>query len=306
MSKTNKFSGPGYLKLLSDNKFKDRIKKAYQLMESCNLCPRNCQVNRLKGEMGQCQTGKDLIISSYGPHHGEEAPLTGLRGSGTIFFSGCNLNCVFCQNYQISQQVAGRKISIPELAKIMLKLEGQGCHNINLVTPSHFAYHIIAAVYLAAKRGLKIPIVYNSSGYDSLTTLKLFDNIIDIYLPDFKYGSDGCGKKYARVKDYFSKASLAIKTMHKQVGLLQTDKKGIARRGLMIRHLLLPANLAESEKIFSYIAREIHPETYLNIMRQYYPSYQAHKYAELDTRLSSLEYQEALKKARDLGLKKIN
>ena len=297
---------PGYKKLYHSGELISRIKEAYRIFQKCEFCPHQCQVNRLADEQGRCGLGREIIISGQGPHHGEEAPLSGFRGSGTIFFSGCSLSCLYCQNYDISQLKRGRQVSTREIASIMLRLQQQGCHNINLVTPTHLIYQILAALYLACREGLNLPLVYNSSGYDSLIGLKLLDEVVDIYLPDFKYGSNKKAEKYSGIPDYFDRASQAVKTMHSQVGLLKTDKRGIARRGLLIRHLVLPENQAESEKIFKYIAEEIHPDSWVNIMQQYYPAYQAHNYPELSRRLSRREFSQTLQAARKAGLKPDN
>ncbi|MGM0420465.1 MAG: radical SAM protein [Bacillota bacterium] len=291
-----------YKKLYSSGELARRVKKAYQILQECTFCPHECQVDRLQDETGRCGLGKQVKIASFGLHHGEERALSGSEGSGTIFFSGCSLRCVFCQNYDISQQKQGNLTTIPQLAEIMLNLQKRGGHNINLVTPSHFIYHILAALYLASAQGLNIPLVYNTSGYDSPESLTLLDGVVDIYLPDFKYGDDELGAKYSGVPDYFSTASRAIKEMHDQVGLLERNSRGMAKQGLMIRHLVLPENQAATPKVLKFIAKKIHPDTYINIMEQYYPSYHASRFEKIQQSLSKSEFQDVLKEAQKCGL----
>lgn len=291
---------PSYLNL-SEKEWKERIEKAYSMLESCRVCPHECGVNRLKDEKGFCRTGKNAIVDSYFPHHGEEKPIRGTRGSGTVFFSWCNMKCVYCQNYQISQLGMGTPITPYELARIFLSLQSMGCHNINLVTPSHVVPQIIHALYLAVKEGLKIPIVYNTSSYDSIESLKLLDGIVDIYLADIKYASNEMGKRYSKVKNYWDVASEALKEMYRQVGNLKLDDKGIAYRGLLIRHLILPNNIAQTEKVLSFI-KTIDENLAVNLMNQYYPAYKAFKYPELSRRITYEEYKNALKHADNLTL----
>lgn len=277
--------------------------KAIKLLEHCTICPRRCGVNRLKGELGHCQVGKDAIASSYGPHFGEEPELVGTNGSGTIFFTFCNLNCVFCQNYDISQLGHGQVVTANELSEIMLKLQKIGCHNINLVSPTHIVPQFLQALYIAKDKGLNLPIVYNSGGYDSVETLKLLDGVIDIYMPDAKYGSNEMGEKYSNAPNYFEINKAVLKEMHRQVGDLIVNEKGIAQRGLLVRHLVLPNRLAESFKVLRFIAEEISQNTYVNIMDQYRPCYKAEKYPELARRIYVKEYQEVIEYARKLGLR---
>jgi putative pyruvate formate lyase activating enzyme len=278
--------------------------KTRQLLEKCNLCPRKCGVNRIKGELGHCHTGQEAIVSSYGPHFGEEKELVGIYGSGTIFFSYCNLHCVFCQNYDISQRGEGYKVSAEQLAKIMLDLQKQECHNINLVSPTHIVPQFLQALAIAQDKGLNLPIVYNSGGYDSAHTLKLLEGVINIYMPDAKYGSNQAGEKYSNAKDYWDVNKLALKEMHRQVGDLIINNEGIAERGLLIRHLVLPNQLAHSNNVLKFIANEISKNTYVNIMDQYRPCHNADKYPELARRISQNEYDEVVDFAHKLGLRR--
>lgn len=296
---------PGYLLLLENGELKKRVATFKDMLKNCVLCPHQCQVNRLKGEKGYCQTLDNVIVSGSGPHFGEEDELVGYNGSGTIFFSHCNLKCVFCQNYEISYCGEGEEIDTNELADILLYLKNKGCHNINFVSPSHIVPQIVEAVFIAAKQGLDIPIVYNTGGYDLTDTLRLLEGIIDIYMPDIKFSDDELARKYIGVKDYYKIAKAAIKEMYRQVGDLKTDNRNIAYKGLLVRHLVLPQNLAGTEKIMEFIAKEISPYTYVNIMAQYYPEHKAYNYNELSRRISDEEYRKAIKAARTVGLKRI-
>ena len=277
----------------------EKIKHAYKLMESCRLCPRNCGVNRLKGEIGFCKAGALPMVSSSHAHFGEEPPISGRNGSGTIFFTHCSLRCVFCQNYPISQLGEGRKVSVKDLAGMMLKLEKQGCHNINFVTPTHYMPQILEAVFLAKAKGLKVPFVYNCGGYESIEALEILDGIIDIYMPDMKYSDNKVAKKYSLAPDYFEVSKKAVKEMHRQVGDLVVDK-GIAKKGLLIRHLVLPNGLAGSEAII----KELPPQTYINLMAQYYPCHHAFKFKEISRRITRREYTDVIKLAKQKGLSK--
>ena len=297
---------PGYRGLLKTGELSVRAEEIYQKLACCDLCPRKCLVNRIKGEVGSCGVGELAWVSSYGPHHGEEAPLSGQYGSGTIFFSGCNLSCVYCQNAEISQCLSGRPVSSLELATIMLELEAMGCHNINLVSPTHVIAQIVQAISLAADRGLSLPIVYNTGGYDSLEILSLLEGIVDIYMPDMKYSQQDPGESYSGIPDYPEINRDAVLEMHRQVGNLILDRSGIAREGLLIRHLVLPGGLAGSSEILRFIAERISRETYLNIMDQYRPAYQARRYPELNRRLTSSEYQEVIKAAKEWGFSRLD
>ena len=298
-------SFPVYLDLLQKNQFPEKIEQAKKLLISCRVCPRQCRVNRLAGELGECRSGYDPIISSYFPHFGEEAPLVGHHGSGTIFIGGCNLLCLFCQNYDVSHQLSGRPASIPRFAQLMLRLQKSGCHNINIVTPSHIVPQLIEALYLAAQAGLALPLVYNSSGYDSLESLQLLDGLVDIYMPDFKFSSDELGAKYTAVDNYGTIVKQAIKEMHRQVGDLVIEN-GIARRGLLVRHLVMPGMLEDSRQVFHFLANEISRNTYLNVMPQYRPAGEAANYNEIDRPLHYSEFSEAISLAREAGLHRLD
>ena len=280
----------------------NKIKKAYKLMEKCELCPRRCGINRLKGQLGFCKAGLLPMVSSFHAHFGEEPPISGKDGSGTIFFTHCSLRCAFCQNHPISQSGQGREISIEELAGMMLDLEGQGCHNINFVTPTHYMPEVLEAVFIAKEKGLKVPLVYNCGGYESMEALEVLDGVIDIYMPDMKYSDNNAAKKYSNAPDYFEINKKAVKEMYRQAGYLETEK-GIAKKGILIRHLVLPDNLAGSKEIFEFIARELSPDTYINIMAQYYPCHLAHKFPEIGRRITAREYMEAIRLAKGAGLK---
>jgi len=280
----------------------DKVKRAYGLMESCELCPRKCGVNRIKRRIGFCKAGLLPMVSSFHAHFGEEPPISGRSGSGTIFFTHCSLRCVFCQNYPISQMGQGKELSVEELAGLMLKLEAEGCHNINFVTPTHYMPQILEAVFIAKEKGLKLPLVYNCGGYESMEALDILDGIIDIYMPDMKYSDNASAKKYSNAPDYFEVNKIAVKEMHRQAGDLKIEK-GVARKGLLIRHLVLPGNLAGSRKIFEFIANELSPGTYVNIMAQYYPCYLANQFPDIGRSIDAREYIEAIRLAEKTGLK---
>ncbi len=293
---------PSYLNL-SKGELNKKIEKLFKILENCQICPRKCHVNRLKRERGYCKLGDLPIVSAFHPHFGEESVLVDRHGSGTIFFTSCNLSCVYCQNYDISQLRIGEEISFERLAEIMIGLQNQGCHNINLVTPTSQIPQIVKALSLAIEKGLKLPLVYNTNAYDSVEVLKLLDDVIDIYMPDAKYSDNKIALKYSNAKGYFEIMKKALKEMHRQVGDLRFDENGIALRGLLVRHLVLPNNLTGSEKIFEFIAKEISRDTFLNVMNQYYPHYQAFKYPELSRRITDKEYQAVLKSAKKYGRK---
>jgi len=297
----SKLKYPRYLNI-KEEEFDRRIEKAYKLLFPCEVCPHKCGVNRLEGEKGFCRSGEEVIVSSYNAHFGEEPPLSGNFGSGTIFFTNCNLKCVYCQNYPISQLGNGNKVSLSELAKIMLALQKRKCHNINLVTPTHFMPQILKSIKLAIKMGLCIPVVYNTSGYDSVNTLKLLDGVVDIYLPDARYADNKIAKKYSAAPNYFEIMKKALKEMHQQVGDLVTDKIGVAHSGLIVRHLVLPEGLSGTKKIMRFIAREISPHTYISLMAQYFPAYQAGQFPLLSRRINREEYREALHVFKEEGL----
>jgi putative pyruvate formate lyase activating enzyme len=287
---------------LSPTELQERADLAFARMEHCNLCARCCNVNRLAGKLGVCKTGLQARVNSYGAHMGEEDPLRGWKGSGTIFFTRCNLRCVFCQNHDISQTDAGNEATSQELAAVMLELQAIGCHNINLVSPSHVVPQILAALALAVQDGLHLPLVYNSGGYDSLETLKLLDGIVDLYMPDMKFANGGNAKKYSRAQDYPQVNRETVREMYRQVGDLEIDEDGLATHGLLIRHLVLPRNLAGTKQIISFLADEISANTYLNLMAQYHPAYDASRYPELNRRITANEYNQALQMAKEAGL----
>jgi len=275
-------------------------------LEECNLCPRHCGVNRLAGESGKCHVTKQVIVSSYGPHFGEEAPLVGKHGSGTIFFTYCNLRCSFCQNYTISQLGEGSPVTSEELARVMLSLQAKGCHNINLVSPTHVLPYILDALELAVGMGLHLPLVYNSGGYDSVETLKFLDGIVDIYMPDMKYSDEKAAEQLSGIEDYPRVNKAALREMHRQVGDLEIDKQGIAQRGLLVRHLVLPNKLAGTQEVVRFLAREISTNTYLNIMAQYHPCYKAFDIPQLARPVNEDEFSEAINLARQQGLHRLD
>ncbi len=297
---------PAYKDLMRKGILKAKAEEINQKLAACGLCPRDCQVNRFKGEIGSCGVGEQAWVSSYGPHHGEEKPLRGRHGSGTIFFSGCNLDCVYCQNADISQQLSGRPYTPRELSSMMLELQAMGCHNINLVSPTHVVGQIALAVALAVEEGLSLPIVYNTGGYDRVETLSLLDGIIDIYMPDMKYSQSETGECYSGIPNYAEINQIAVLEMHRQVGDLVLDSSGIARTGLLIRHLVLPGDLAGSSTVLRFIAEKISKNTYLNIMDQYHPAYQAQLYPALDRRVSSREFRAVIEEANQWGLSRLD
>jgi putative pyruvate formate lyase activating enzyme len=295
---------PAYLKLHKTGELLRRAEKLWEIMESCQLCPRQCGVNRLDGMSGFCQSpGVQLVVSSFHPHFGEERPLVGNGGSGTIFITHCNLRCVFCQNWEISQLGRGSDRGIDELAGMMLLLQEFGCHNINFVTPTHYSALIIKALVLAAEAGLRVPIVYNTSGWERLEILELLDGIVDIYLPDFKYWDSSMSAKYSSgAENYPEVTKAAILEMNRQVGVAKPAEDGIMQRGLMIRHLVMPDNVSGSEKIMEWIAENLPKDTYVNIMGQYTPQFKAYDFPEISRRITSEEYNKVVERAQDLGL----
>ncbi len=281
---------------------KDVVKAVYKLMEGCRLCPRKCGVNRLKDERGFCGMGKELMISSHGPHFGEEDVLVGKSGSGTIFLTGCNLGCAFCQNYDISHTKLGYEVTVDKFVAIMLGLEKMGCHNINFVTPTHFVPQILDAILMARKKGLTLPLVFNCGGYESVETLKLLDGIIKIYMPDAKFADGGVSKKFCNAPDYPEVMKDSLLEMHRQVGNLELDKYGIAKKGLLVRHLVLPNGQAGTKEIVHFIAEKISKDTYINIMDQYRPLYEAENFPEINRGISIDEYNEAIEIAKEESL----
>ena len=295
-----------YRQMYEAGRLHERVEQALARLESCCLCPRRCQVRRLENEVGKCHTGRLALVSSLGPHFGEEAPLVGSGGSGTIFFAYCNLRCCFCQNYTISQLGEGRAIEPKELAEMMLSLERKGCHNINFVSPTHVVPQILEALEIAVQAGLSVPLVYNSGGYDSVETLNLLDGIIDIYMPDMKYSDEQNGRRLSGIDDYPAINMAAVKEMHRQVGDLQLDDRGIATRGILVRHLVLPQGLAGTADICRFLSQEISTNTYLNVMSQYRPCYRAQDVPELTRSISKDEFGEAVKTAQAHGLQRLD
>jgi len=296
-----------YLNLAASGELARRAEAAYRHLEDCDLCARYCRVNRRRGIEGAvCRTGERALVASYGAHHGEENPLRGRGGSGTIFFAWCNLRCVFCQNWDISQRGIGREVEPHELADMMLKLQAEGCHNINLVSPSHVVAQIIAAVADAAPRRLRLPLVYNTGGYDSPEALALLDGIVDIYMPDMKYGDSALARKYSKVRNYVEANRVAVKEMHRQVGDLVLDGHGIAQRGLLVRHLVMPHGIGGTGQVLQFLANEISRNTYLNLMDQYQPCHHADEFPQLERPITREQYREALALAAAHGLTRLD
>jgi len=279
-----------------------RIKKAYALLKSCRVCPRECGVNRLKEETGICGMGLHPVVSSDNLHHGEEPPISGFKGSGTIFLTGCSLGCIFCQNYPISHFKNGNVTKIQKLADMMLKLQKSGAHNINLVTPSHFVPQILGALLIAYQNGLCIPLVYNCGGYESLEALRLLDGIVDVYMPDMKYSDPKMAEKYSSAPDYPEVNQRAIREMFRQVGDLEMDENGIARKGLLIRHLVLPANISGTHDVLRFISEEISANTCISLMSQYFPAHEACSLPPANRRITSGEYKKAKASLEYFGL----
>ena len=297
---------PSYIRAYEKGWLKQKAAKARNLLQSCTLCPRKCGVDRLAGETGFCNTAKFSWVSSYSPHFGEEEPLVGTHGSGTIFFTHCNLLCLFCQNFDISHRGAGQKVTDDDLAGIMLDLQNQGCHNINFVTPSHVVPQILAAVEVAVQHGLNVPLVFNTGGYDRVATLKLLEGVFDIYMPDFKFWDSQVAENSCQAGDYPEMARRALAEMHRQVGDLQIDDAGIARRGLLIRHLVLPGGLAGTRQVMRFIAREISPSSYVNVMSQYRPCGRAGEVKGLESHLSPGDYKNAVRAAKEEGITRLD
>lgn len=293
---------PSYLKLYESGELEHRISRLTKILEACTLCPRECNVNRLRGESGYCEAGAELKVSSYFPHFGEERPLVGKYGSGTIFLTHCNLKCNFCQNYDISHLGAGESVSTQKFAGMMLSLQRQGCHNINFVTPTHFAPQIVAALPVAIKMGLELPIVYNCGGYESLEVIELLEEIVDIYMPDAKFSSNEHAVRYANAPDYFDVLKEALLEMQRQVGILKIDENSIAYQGLLIRHLVMPNGVAGSEEILKFIAEKLSPDSYVNIMNQYRPCFDALDEPLMNRRITAAEYHQAIEFAKRFRL----
>lgn len=299
---------PAYLTLYQSGELRLRAQEAIAGLAHCRVCPRDCEVDRLADKTGVCKTGRYARVSSYFPHFGEEDCLRGWRGSGTIFFTWCNLRCVFCQNFEISQEGIGVETPPERLAAMMLDLQAQGVHNINLVTSEHVVPQVLEALVIAVEEGLRLPIVYNTSAYDAMESLRLLEGIVDIYMPDFKFWSPHLAQRYVKAKDYPEVARRVILEMHRQVGDLVIDEEGLARRGLLLRHLVMPGFLEETKAILRFVAEEISRNTYVNLMDQYYPAgrVDAQHYAELNRRLTRSEYAEAVAYAQELGLTRLD
>lgn len=298
---------PAYLTLHRSGELAERVRMADRHLEDCDLCARDCHVDRTRTLRGAvCRTGELAVVHSWGPHHGEEDCLRGWRGSGTVFFAWCNMRCVFCQNWEISWKGQGETTTAEDLAGIMLKLQAAGCHNINLVSPSHVVAQIVAAVAIAAQRGLRLPLVFNTGGYDSLEALRLLDGIVDIYMPDTKYGDAHLAKRYSHTPDYVRANRTAVREMHRQVGDLRLAADGLAERGLLVRHLVLPNGIAGTDEVMRFLAEEISPRTYVNIMDQYRPAYRAGETPELNRPVTRAEHEEALAAARRHDLRRMD
>ena len=296
---------PSYIKLLHNGELNTRAEKAYANLTSCTSCPRNCNVNRINDEFGICTSGHLPIVSSYTPHFGEEPVLSGTKGAGNIFFGNCNLKCIYCQNFEISQNPKVEKlhqVNHERLADIMIELQGKDCHNIGLVSPTHFSATILKSIFIAAQKGLSIPIIYNTNGYDSVEILKLYDGVVDIYLPDFKYGNSEYAKTYSLVDNYFEKTKEAIKEMYRQVGDELVYDGDVVVRGLIIRHLILPNDLSDTEKVFKFIAEELSPKVHISLMSQYYPTNKAYKDILIDRAVRNSEYEKAILLLEKYGL----
>ncbi|MCP9453627.1 MAG: radical SAM protein [Nitrospira sp.] len=292
----------GYRSLLRSGILYERVALAKQMLASCRVCPRHCAVNRLAGELGTCLVGGKALVASAGPHFGEEFPIRGWYGSGTVFFAGCNLRCLYCQNAEISHRPNGQELESEELADLMLSLQEQGCHNVNLVSPSHQVPQILEGLLMAAQRGLRLPLVYNTSAYDDLDMLRLLDGIVDIYMPDMKYADSVVGRRLSKVPDYPAVAQAAIKEMHRQVGDLVLDDEGLAIRGLLVRHLVLPRNLAGTAEVMKFLADEISRDTYVHVMDQYHPAAKAFAHPVLCRPVHVDEVDHASRLAREAGL----
>jgi len=295
---------PAYLELYASGELQERVREALRRLAHCQICPRSCGVDRAAGERGVCRIGRLAQVSSHFGHFAEEKCLSGRGGSGTIFFAQCNLRCVFCQNYDISQDRFFPETQKEHLAKMMLDLQARGCHNINLVTPSHVVPQIMEALVCAIGLGLSLPLVYNTSSYDSLETLRLLDGIVDIYLPDFKMWDEDATEKYLLARDYPEAARAALREMHRQVGVLKLDENGIAKRGVLVRHLVMPNNFAGTPSVAAFLAREVSVDTYINLMAQYHPAGKVNRkeYGEIDRRITQQEYFDAMQAAREEGL----
>lgn len=296
---------PAYLSLARTGELSRRVEQANSMLETCSLCPQACKARRRAGKLGVCRTGERARVASFFPHHGEEPALSGWNGSGTVFFAGCNLRCVFCQNWDISQANQGRELEPDGLAEAFLRLQEMGCHNINLVSPSHVVPQVLAAVEIAARAGLRLPLVYNTGGYDSLEALALLDGVIDLYLPDMKYADARTAHLYSGARHYPRVNQAAVKEMYRQVGDLTLDENGLAARGLIVRHLILPNRLAGTREIVRFLAEQVSPRTCLNLMGQYHPAHKAAAFPALNRPIRAEEAAQALNLALAAGLSRL-
>lgn len=299
-------SEPAYIASMQTGRLAEKVSEARKMLAECRLCPRRCGANRLAGEIGFCKTGENAVVCSFHAHFGEEASLVGANGSGTIFVTHCNLLCSFCQNYEISHGGEGQEVSAEQLAWMMLHLQREGCHNINFVTPSHIVPQLLAGVARAAEKGLQVPLVFNTGGYDRVETLKLLEGVVDIYMPDFKFWDSRLAEKTCDAPDYPEVVRRAVVEMHRQVGDLKMDENGIATRGLLVRHLVLPDGLAGTREVMDFLARQVSSETYVNIMPQYRPCGRARETKGLERPITDAEYDEALEAARKAGITRLD
>ena len=300
-------SFPSWLDLLESGALARRASDARARLRACDLCGRRCGVDRLTGTLpGSCRTGSRSVVASWGPHHGEEGPIRGSRGSGTVFFSRCNLSCAYCQNFELSHSGEGREVTAMALAAVFLALQDEGCHNLNLVSPTHVLPQVLEALALAGRSGLSLPVVWNTGGYESPEALALLDGVVDVYMPDMKYGDDEAALALSGVPDYPAVNRVAVREMHRQVGDLVLDEEGVAARGLLVRHLVLPGGLAGSESVFRFLAEEVSRETYLNVMGQYRPAGRAGLHPPLDRRSTPEELSAAYALARRFGLRRLD
>lgn len=306
MARERNIKEASYLALFKSGVLSQRIEEALELLEACHLCPRACGVNRLQDEKGFCEAGRKASIAAYNAHFGEEAPLVGSHGSGTIFISGCNLLCEFCQNYEISHLGEGSEIEPTQMASMMVQLAQMGCHNINIVTPTHVIPQVLEALPFAIAEGLRVPLVYNSGGYDRVETLRLLEGIFDIYMPDFKFWDNTMAARFCRVPDYRQVAAAAVLEMHRQVGDLVVDDQGVAVNGLLVRHLVMPSNIGGTEEVARFLAEEVSPHTYVNLMDQYRPCGSAHRDPLINRRITVQEFREATKEAEKAGLQRLD
>jgi len=299
--RSSRINHPAYLALAESGELARRAEEAWRRVRQCHLCPRRCGANRLAGERGFCAAPAEAIVASHNRHNGEEPPISGTRGSGAIFFGHCTMRCVFCQNFPISQKGVGHQVGTTGLAERMLDLQRRGCHNVNLVTPTHYVHEILAALVVAAEKGFRLPLVYNTSGYESLETLPLLDGVIDVYLPDIKYADDRMAEKYSSGRNYVEANRAALREMWRQVGPLEEDEEGVARRGLIIRHLVLPGGISGTADCLNFLVREISPHVHLSLMSQYFPANRAEEFPEINRRVSKREYAPLVKQDKRLG-----